>query len=124
VTHTRALLDGAARTAVGAVLLVAPGRLLRATAREPVSAAAVLLLGTVGIRDLALGAGTVAAAVGGTAGEARRWLRVGLASDSADAALSMAARRRIGTVESVAATGAALVFAAMDRWALAGTPAG
>lgn len=49
-----------------------------------------LLLRTVGIRDLAIGLGTVAAALSPSDTELRRWLAAGLASDVLDVAAGVA----------------------------------
>ena len=78
----------------------------------------MLLMRTIGIRDLVLGAGTVAAARRGDEGDVRRWTSMGLASDSLDVAASLASVRAIGRAESVGAAAAAFVFAVGDTVAL------
>jgi hypothetical protein len=105
------------RGAVGAVLIAAPGPFLRLSGPAP-TGAAVLLLRTIGIRDLVLGWGTVRAARGGTRHQLRGWTEAGLASDSIDVVTSLASLRSIGTTEAVAAAGTALLFAAGDLVAL------
>jgi hypothetical protein len=106
------------RVAVGAVLVVSPSAFLRLSTREAPSGVSVLLLRTIGIRDLVLGAGTVSASRRGSAMDARRWTSAGLASDSLDVLASLAAVRSIGRTESAGAAGAALVFALGDVLAL------
>ena len=106
------------RAGVGAGLVVAPTRFLRLSAREAPTPVAILLMRTIGIRDLVLGAGTVAAARRGDEGDVRRWTSAGLASDSLDVAASLATARTIGRAESAGAAAAALVFAVGDIVAL------
>ena len=55
-----------------------------------------LLLRTVGIRDLAIGLGTLAAARSLSDGDLRRWLAAGLASDFLDVAAGVAGARTTG----------------------------
>ncbi len=55
-----------------------------------------LLLRTVGIRDLAIGLGTVAAARSPSHADLRRWLAAGLASDALDVAAGIAGARTTG----------------------------
>ncbi len=55
-----------------------------------------LLLRTVGIRDLAIGVGTAAAARSLSDGDLRRWLAAGLASDVLDVAAGVAGARTTG----------------------------
>jgi hypothetical protein len=105
---------GRLRFAVGASLVLAPEKFLRLSSREPPTGAAVLLLRTIGIRDLVLGAGTVRAARKGSEDDLRRWTAVGAASDSLDVVASVASRRAIGNLESLGATLAAAVFVLGD----------
>ncbi len=109
---------GWARAGVGAVLVLAPGWFLRLSGREAPTPVSVLLMRTIGIRDLVLGIGTVTAARSGGGGELRHWTSVGLGSDSLDVLASLATRRSIGSAEAVGAAAAALVFAAGDVVAL------
>jgi hypothetical protein len=89
---------------------------MRLANREP-TAAATLLMRTIGIRDLVLGLGTVAAARAGDGADIRRWIAAGLASDSLDAAATLASLRSIGTRDSVGAAILSLAFACGDVWA-------
>ena len=106
------------RAGVGAGLVVLPGRFLRLSGREAPTAVSILLMRTIGIRDLVLGLGTVSAARGGDHGDVRRWTSAGLASDSLDVVASLAASRAIGPVESAGAAAAALLFAVGDTLVL------
>ncbi len=106
------------RAGVGTALVVLPTQFLRLSGREAPTPVAVLLMRTIGIRDVVLGAGTVAAARRGDGGDVRRWTSAGLASDSLDVVASLGAARSIGRAESVGASAAALVFAAGDILAL------
>jgi hypothetical protein len=89
---------------------------MRLANREP-TAADTLLMRTIGIRDLVLGLGTVAAARACDGADIRRWMAAGLTSDSLDAAASLACLRTIGTRDSVSAAILALTFACGDVWA-------
>jgi hypothetical protein len=91
------------RTAVGIALIAAPGVPLRLSGRAEPTGAGLLLMRTIGIRDLVLGLGSVAAARSGDAGDIRRWSAVVLASDSLDAVVSLASFRSIGKRDSCAA---------------------
>lgn len=102
------------RAAVGVALMAAPGVPLRFAGHEDPSAASMVLMRTIGIRDLVLGLGTVAAARSEGTGDVSYWTAAGLASDSLDAALSLASMRSIGKRDSMAAAVLALTFAAGD----------
>jgi hypothetical protein len=78
----------------------------------------MLLMRTIGIRDLVLGLGAVAASRSGDVKEARRWAAAGLASDSLDAATSLASFRSIGKRDSWGAALLAMVFVGGDLQAL------
>ena len=106
------------RAAVGVVLVASPAAFLRLSSREAPSGVSILLLRTIGIRDLVIGAGTVSASRRGSTTDARRWTSAGLASDSLDVLASLATVRSIGRKESAGAAGAALVFAVGDVLAL------
>jgi hypothetical protein len=109
---------GLARTVVGLALLAAPSAALRLSRREAPTGASILLMRTIGIRDLVIGIGTFTAVRGGTPDDARRWLRAGLTSDVMDAAAGLLARRSIGPVETVVAVGAAATFVGLDLMAI------
>jgi hypothetical protein len=102
------------RAVVGVSMAVAPSRFLRLSGREAPTPVSILLMRTIGIRDLVLGAGTVAASRRGVEGDVRRWTSAGLASDSLDVVASLGAARAIGRAESAGAAGAALAFTMGD----------
>jgi hypothetical protein len=110
------------RAAVGISLLAAPGVPLRLAGRTEPTGAELLLMRTIGIRDLALGLGTVAAARSGDDSDIRRWLAAGLASDSLDAAASVASMPAIGKRDSCGAAILALAFVCGDLYARRGIP--
>jgi hypothetical protein len=83
----------------------------------------MLLMRTIGIRDLVLGLGTVAAARSGDVRDARRWTTAALASDSLDSAASLAGFRSIGKRDSLGAAVLALAFVCGDLQARRRIPA-
>jgi hypothetical protein len=106
------------RTSVGIALTVAPGAPMRLAGTESPTGAALLLMRTIGIRDLVLGLGTVSAARSGDQSDARRWLKATLASDALDTVVSLAALRSIGRRDSLLAAALALGFVGGDLQAL------
>lgn len=102
------------RTAVGIALIAAPGVPMRLAGQDQPTGASMLLMRTIGIRDLVLGAGTVAAARSGHVADVRRWTTSALASDSLDVAASLASMRSIGKRDSVGAALLALIFVGGD----------
>ena len=109
---------GWCRTSVGLALVVAPGAPMRLAGTESPSGAALLLMRTIGIRDLVLGLGTVTAAQSADESDARRWAKATLASDALDTVVSLAAMRSIGRRDSLFAAGLALAFVCGDLQAL------
>jgi hypothetical protein len=105
---------GWVRTSVGVALMVAPGAPIRLAGTESPTATALLLMRTIGIRDLVLGLGTVTAARSNDLGDSRRWVRATLASDSLDSFVSLVALRSIGRRDSLFAAALALGFAFVD----------
>ena len=85
--------------------------------------ASVLLMRTIGIRDLVLGLGTVAAARSDDVRDVRRWTASALASDSLDVAVSLASSRSIGKRDSWAAAMLASAFVCGDLQACRRGPA-
>jgi hypothetical protein len=71
---------------------------------------------TKGIRDLAIGAGTVAASAS-ESDERRRWILTALGSDSLDGLAAFVSRSSIGGAESLLYAATAVVLAGFDRWA-------
>ena len=105
------------RTAVGVALIAAPGVPMRLAGQRQPAGADLLLMRTIGIRDLVVGLGTVAAARSQDVGDVRRWTGAALASDSLDVAASLASVRSIGKRDSVGAALLALVFVGGDLYA-------
>jgi hypothetical protein len=112
------------RTSVGVALIVAPGATMRLAGGEPPTGATLLLMRTIGIRDLVLGVGTLASHRAGGSGDARRWLVATTASDAIDTVASLVAGQSIGRRDSVGAAGLALAFVCGDLMALAGSGSG
>jgi hypothetical protein len=106
------------RAAVGVALIAAPGVPMRVAGQKAPSGADMLLMRTIGIRDLVLGLGTVAAARSDDLRDVRRWTGTALASDSLDVATSLASMRSIGKRDSAGAAVLALIFAGGDVQAL------
>ena len=94
---------------------------MRLSGREEPTGASVLLMRTIGIRDLVLGLGSVAAARSNDMSDARRWSAAALASDSLDTAVSLASIRSIGKRDSWAAAMLAAAFVCGDLQARHGT---
>jgi hypothetical protein len=111
------------RAAVGVALIAAPGAPIRLAGRAEPTGADVLLMRTIGIRDLVLGLGIVAAARSSEARDVRRWTAAALASDSLDTAASLASFRAIGKRDSWIAALLALAFVCGDLQALRGAAA-
>ena len=106
------------RTLVGVALIVAPGATMRVAGGEPPNGATLLLMRTIGIRDLVLGLGTLASHRSGGPGDSNRWLVATTASDALDTAAGLVAGRTIGRRDSVAAAGLAFAFVCGDLMAL------
>jgi hypothetical protein len=102
------------RAAVGVALIAAPAVPMRLSGREEPTNAGLLLMRTIGIRDLVLGLGTVAAARSPEVQDFRRWNSVTLASDSLDAIVSVASSGSIGKRDAWSAAGLALAFVCGD----------
>jgi hypothetical protein len=102
------------RAGVGIALVVAPRAPMRLAGRVEPTGAAVLLMRTIGIRDLVLGLGTVAAATSDVAGDVGRWNSAALASDSLDTFVSLASFRSIGMRDACAAAVLAVAFVCGD----------
>ena len=102
------------RTAVGIALIAAPGVPMRLAGQREPTGTDLLLMRTIGIRDLVVGLGTVAAARSREVRDVGRWTAAALASDSLDVAASLASCRSIGKRDSVGAALLALVFVGGD----------
>jgi hypothetical protein len=102
------------RTAVGIALITAPRVPMRLAGQRQPTGADVLLMRTIGIRDLVVGLGTVAAARSRNVADVSRWTAAALASDSLDVAASLASVRSIGRRDSWSAALLALAFVGGD----------
>jgi hypothetical protein len=91
---------------------------MRLAGTESPTGTALLLMRTIGIRDLVLGLGTVSAARSKNQSDARRWVKATLASDAIDTVVSLAALRSIGRRDSLLAAALALAFVGGDLQAL------
>ena len=100
--HHAARLLAIGRMLVGALLVSAPSVASRAMGGGRPPASASLFVRAMGARDLALGAGAVAALADGR--DAARWVRMGAAADAADAAAVLLAGRELGAVGTAAGT--------------------
>lgn len=123
VSTTSSETMGWLRTAVGLALIAAPGAPMRLAGQQEPAGADLLLMRTIGIRDLVLGLGTVAAARSDDMTDLRRWTATALASDSLDVAASLASFRSIGKRDSWSAAILALTFVCGDLQALRHIPA-
>src|SRR6202034_1801749 len=102
------------RAAVGVALIAAPAVPMRLSGREEPTGASVLLMRTIGIRDLVLGLGTVVAARSAETGDVARWNAAALASDSLDTLVSLASFRSIGKRDAWVAGALAFAFVCGD----------
>lgn len=102
------------RALVGVALVVAPEAPMRLAGSEEPTGASVLLMRTIGIRDLVLGLGTVVAARSAEAGDVARWNSAALASDSLDTVVSLASFRSIGKRDAWVAAALAWAFVCGD----------
>jgi len=100
-------LVAAARVAVGAAMVLAPGRFF-----SPNSGTETLLMRTIGIRDVVLGSGGCAAWARGADGETKRWAALGLISDSADLVTGLRSKPLVGSRSAAIATLAPVPFVA------------
>jgi hypothetical protein len=108
---TVATLLAGARCAVGAVMLLAPE--IAEADEQP----GRLLVQTIGIRDLVVGAGTLVM-LGRSRGADSLLTRVGLTSDVADTVLAAVSFRALGTRAGLIALLAPAPFIAAGRYAL------
>jgi len=98
------------RSFVGVALILAPRAPMRLSGREQPTGASVLLMRTIGIRDLVLGLGTVLAAKSSEPSDVVRWNSAALVSDSLDTVVSLASSRSIGKRDAWAAAALAFTF--------------
>jgi len=113
-----ALTVALVRVGAGIALGGAPNTFLRWESGAPTpTSSASLLMRTVGIRDLALGIGTVASIRRGSTRDLQGWVGVGLLSDTLDFAAGLTAARTIG-VRGILASATAVPVVALDLWAV------
>jgi hypothetical protein len=106
------------RAGVGLAMIAAPTPIVGISKREPRTQTAILLLRTIGIRDIALGMGAIASARSESDDDLRRWTLIALASDSMDVLASLVSRRSIGIRDSSFAALLAMLAVAGDLQAL------
>jgi hypothetical protein len=114
--RTLALALAYGRIGLGGALLAAPGPVVRLWAgrdgRRPV---ARLLATGFGARDLALGVGTAVAVSRG--GDARTWLRAGIAADLADVLANVRVRGDVPRLPALGVATLAAGAAVAGAWA-------
>ena len=108
----------AVRVCAGVALSVAPRACLRWEREVPPGSSMVLLMRTVGIRDLAIGFGTAHAARSPSESDLRGWVVAGLLSDVLDVAAGLTSARTTG-VRGVISALIASPMIPLDIWALA-----
>ena len=109
---------GYLRAAVGLGLIMAPRAVARLQADQSPTGTTVLLIRTIGIRDLVLGAGTVAAAQAAGDEGVRRWITFGLLSDALDVVAGAISGSLVGRKAALTAAGVPVPFVLADLWAL------
>ncbi len=102
---------GLVRIGAGIALGGSPRRFLRWEDAVPPGSSMTLLMRTVGIRDLAIGLGTVVTARSGSADDVMRWIGAGLLSDALDVVAGLAGSTTMGTRGIVSAAIAAPMVA-------------
>jgi hypothetical protein len=107
--HSTLAVVAAARLAVGSAMLLFPDRFFR-----PASGTETLLMQTIGVRDIALGLGTLRSWSGGGSSELRRWALVGTLSDGADLALGLRSKPLVGRRSAWIATLSPVPFLAAE----------
>lgn len=96
------------------VLAAVPGTFVRRFVEDEASGSLILFTRTVGVRDLALGLGTLAAERSGSSTDLRRWVRAGLARDSLDFVAGLASATLIGRRGVAIASATVLPVIALD----------
>lgn len=112
----RAEMLNAGRTFFGAGMVLAPSLMLKGWVGEDAKLPSVKLVGrTMGVRDAALGIGTLMALRDGKS--AKLWLQLGIAADAVDCAATLLAARRIPTRGAIL-VGSMAAAAAVTGWQL------
>ena len=132
-SRLRALASAVAFVRIGAGIALGgrPRPFLRLEEPIPSGSSMTLLMRTVGIRDLAIGLGTVHTVRTGTTDDVARWIGAGLVSDALDVAAGLASARAMGTRGVLSAAVAApmvvldcVTLAELARTRRASEPAG
>jgi hypothetical protein len=118
VSRINAGTMGWVRASVGIALMAAPAAPMRLAGDNSPTGAALLLMRTIGIRDLVLGLGTVSAARSTNESDARRWVKATLTSDALDTVVSLAVMRSIGKRDALFAAALAFGFVSADLQSL------
>jgi len=106
------------RIGAGIALGGVPRPFLRLEEPIPPGSSMTLLMRTVGIRDLALGVGTLRTVRSGTTTDIERWIAAGLVSDALDVAAGLASARTMGA-RGVLSAAVAAPMVVLDCVALA-----
>jgi hypothetical protein len=109
---------GALRALVGVAMIAAPRLVVRPKDGVPPVGDLVFMVRTIGVRDLALGLGTLAAASSSTAADPARWVRFGMVSDALDVVTGLSSGRLLGRGGAAAAALIPAPFVAADIWVL------
>jgi hypothetical protein len=112
----RAKVVAGIRVLVGMAMVMAPRKVLQ-VGTDDVTGSAILLIRTIGIRDIVIGMGALAAFGSGSAADARRWTSISLGSDALDVVAGAFSARHVGKRSALIATGTALPMVAADVWA-------
>jgi hypothetical protein len=109
-----ALAIGVLRALVGVAMIAAPRSVVRPEGGVPAPGNLVFMVRTIGVRDLALGLGTVAAARSSRGGAVRRWIQFGLLSDALDVVTGARSSRLLGRAGAATAALVPVPFVAAD----------
>ena len=110
---------GGMRLAVGVGMIAAPARVIKLGSGDSPPGDMVLMTRTVGVRDLALGLGTVWSCRSRSPRESRRWIALGLCSDVLDLTVGLTSTRSVGRRGALITALAPVPFIALDLAALA-----
>jgi hypothetical protein len=109
---------GTLRALVGVAMIVAPRTVVRP--KDGVAAAGdlVFMVRTIGVRDLALGLGTLVAASSTSSADPARWVRFGMVSDALDVVTGTASGGLLGRRGAASAALIPAPFVVADLWVL------
>jgi hypothetical protein len=102
------------RVGVGMLFAGAPAMFVDRFVEDESSGTMVLFARTIGVRDLALGLGTLASERSGNATDLQRWIRAGLVSDSIDFVAGLASTRLVGRRGVAIATATVIPVIVLD----------